>query len=452
MAVWTTPNSKELGKAGRWDAEAYTPFLRGLDAKFQKSPRLCDLATVTHAAEITRIYSDASDAKLFLLAQNIRPLLPDTSTEFRISKDSAKAIPTNRLNHGDVLVTPTGAHSGMSAVYLGHDGDCYTSGEGLILRSRGSIDGPYLATFLNTTAGQALCRRAIYGSGQPHIGPKYLEQIRIPRLKDVEENASALVRAAWNEIQSAETLYPAAEAELLDRIGWKDLQNQPQELSYGRDFSDLGAAQRVDAEFFQPQYTRLHARLRELHAVTCKHVIHFVRRGTQPVYDEMGSVLAITEKHLTSTFMNYDGALRVSENFWRSNPSAQVQRGDTLIYSIGAFIGRANVYYGEAKAITTSNTGIIRPTNRINPGYLALFLNSPPGLMQAKQFSCSSGQGALPPEFIKRFLIFLPHRSDGKIDFAWQKRLADKVEAAVNAKAAARAKLEEAKRIVENAI
>lgn len=56
------------------------------------------------------------------------------------------------------------------------------------------------------------------------------------------------------------------------------------------------------------------------------------------------------------------------------------------------------------------------------------------------------------PEHIQQFLIYLPRQKNGAVDLAWQKRLAAKVEAATAAKAAARAKLEEAKRLVESAL
>jgi hypothetical protein len=48
--------------------------------------------------------------------------------------------------------------------------------------------------------------------------------------------------------------------------------------------------------------------------------------------------------------------------------------------------------------------------------------------------------------------IYLPRQKNGSVDLAWQERLAAKVESATAAKTAARAKLEEAKRLVEEAL
>jgi hypothetical protein len=169
MAVISKPPFAELAEAQRWDAEGFTPFLRRLDMKFVSAPKLTTLATVTHPSEIPRIYSEAKDAVPFLRAQNIRPFLPDTDNLALIPATVAEDLPTNRLETGDVLVTRSGAFSGVATVFLGESGSSYTSGEGIIVRSLGEIDGAYLAAFFNTTAGSALCRRAIYGSGQPHV-------------------------------------------------------------------------------------------------------------------------------------------------------------------------------------------------------------------------------------------------------------------------------------------
>ena len=156
MAQWSTPSVQEMLVAERWDAEAFSPLLLHLDATFRDSPRLSDLASVTHSAEIPRSYTSAAGSKRLLLAQNIRPVLLDLSSEFRIASGLAEAIPSNRLRRSDVLVTRTGANSGMAAVYLGKDGDAFTSGEGIIVRSHGGVDGKYLAVLLNTKVGVAL--------------------------------------------------------------------------------------------------------------------------------------------------------------------------------------------------------------------------------------------------------------------------------------------------------
>jgi hypothetical protein len=197
MALMTLVPYGELASLARWDAEAFTPFLRETYQQLADCPLLTELATVTHAGEILRVYSSDDCGVPFLLAQNIRPLLPDFNHVATIPKPTANTIPQNKLMNGDALVTRTGANSGVACVYLGVDGSAYTSGEGIILRSRGDIDGAYLAAYLNSRVGLALCKQAIYGSGQPHVGPKYLEKIPVFRAGAYELKVAHFVKTAY---------------------------------------------------------------------------------------------------------------------------------------------------------------------------------------------------------------------------------------------------------------
>jgi hypothetical protein len=101
-----------------------------------------------------------------------------------------------------------------------------------------------------------------------------------------------------------------------------------------------------------------------------------------------------------------------------------------------------------------NHVSILRPDPKVClPVYLALFLNSPPGLAQSEMFQTgSSGQLELYPVDVAKLIVYLPGNGNGKIDLRWQQRLADKVVAASEAKAKARAKLEEAQTLEEREI
>jgi len=457
MAVFSVLPFEESVRDQRWDAEAFTPYLRKLNQEFAESPRLTDLASVIHASEIPRVYSDDADAVPFLLAQNIKPFLPDTSKSFSIPSSVASKIPINRLQHGDVLVTRSGAYSGVACVYLGKDGDFYTSGEGLIVRSRGGIDGAYLVALLNTQAGQALCFRCMYGSGQPHLQPRYLETIPVLRLGKAEEKVGRLIREAHNLIEAARNEYPEAESELLKRMEWKDLEERASELYYVKDFKALDAADRMDAEHFQPCYIRLRHHLQERGAEFLGRFCPEPNRGVQPEFVENGEILVIDSKAVRPEGIAPDPAECTSREFANSPNAAKgrIQKHDVLLNSTGrGTLGRAAHYDLDCPAIADNHVTIIRPdTSVCLPAYLSLFLNSPAGLAQSEMFQTgSSGQLELYRQHIQQFLIFLPRTKGGKIDLAWQETLAAKIKSAARAKTEARQKLEAAKRLIEAAI
>jgi hypothetical protein len=100
--------------------------------------------------------------------------------------------------------------------------------------------------------------------------------------------------------------------------------------------------------------------------------------------------------------------------------------------------------------MTDDASAIIEPDPKVClPVYLSLFLNSPAGLAQSEMFQTgSSGQLEIYPQHIRAILVYLPHTKSGKVDLACQQEFADKILAAAQAKIEARAKLEEAKRLL----
>ncbi len=440
MAVWTDLNVNELAVAGRWDAEAFSPYLRSLDSTFSKCPALADIATVTHPSEIIRDYSVADDSKLFLLAQNIRPLLPDTSTEFRIPTSIAAGIPINRLEHGDVLVTRSGAHSGMCAVYLGGSGDCYTSGEGLIVRSRGDVDGAYLAAFFNTVAGQALCHRAIYGSGQPHIGPKYLECARVPRFGKLEAKVSKLVRTAYEDLQRAQSLYPNAEAELLGRLDWKTLKHEPTALSYVHAFSTISSAGRADAEFFQPRIEALKKVLAGQGTRLCD-VAGLREELFQAVPNEHFHYIEISDVFDNGVL----GGSKVAGSEAASRAKFKVHTNDVITSTVRPIRRLSGLVTAEQDGWVCSSGFAVLIAKEVPAEYLAMYLRLPPVCEVLDAYAKASMYPAITVPDLLSIPFFVP-----------DKQLVTKICSAVresrNAKAIARAKLEEAKQLVEDAL
>jgi type I restriction enzyme S subunit len=278
--------------------------------------------------------------------------------------------------------------------------------------------------------------------------PKFSDMLTTKVEKAMHESAA--------EKERADCLYPEAGAELLDRLDWEKLRQQPVELSYARDFSELTASGRADAEFFQPQYARLRAQLNQRGAQTIGAFCSKVSRGVQPQLIEGGEVVVVDSKAVRPIGVEPTASERTSRAFWSlpQNTKGRIQDGDVLLNSTGrGTLGRASYYRLKEPGLCDNHVAILRPEAKVcHPIYLALFLNSPAGLAQSEQFQTgSSGQLEIYPQHISQFLVFLPLQTNGKLDLVWQQRLVAKVESAAGAKAAARAKLEEATRLVEDA-
>ncbi len=79
---------------------------------------------------------------------------------------------------------------------------------------------------------------------------------------------------------------------------------------------------------------------------------------------------------------------------------------DVLLYSVGAYIGKANIYKGAIKATIGSFLTMIRVKKELlNPYYLMVFLNTDIGVMISKQHQRGMAQQYLYPYDIRTFPV-----------------------------------------------
>jgi len=250
--------------------------------------------------------------------------------------------------------------------------------------------------------------------------------------------------------------YPEAEAELLERIGWEGLSKKPCELYYAEEFETLNKKGRIDAEHYQPKHGRLFNRLKKISSMPLRDLLISCDKGTQPdEYTDEGEIIVVKSKNVFGQGIELTTCERTSLTAWADEP-ARLRENDVVINSTGmGTLGRAGVVHCDCQKIVASvDLLILRVKPEIvAPDYLSLFLNSPAGIAQSEQYQTgSSGQLHLYPEHVRQFMIFVPKTNNGQVDLAWQRMLADKVRTAARSKVQARAKLDEAIKLVEEAI
>ncbi len=123
-----------------------------------------------------------------------------------------------------------------------------------------------------------------------------------------------------------------------------------------------------------------------------------------------------------------------------------MRTNDIILYSVGAYIGKANIYNSDIKATIGSFLTLIRPDHdKINPYYLLVFLNSKLGKQMTRHCSRGMAQQYVYPFDIRKFLIPL-------ISKQRQVEIEKKMINALSAKALSKRLLDIAKRSVEMAI
>jgi len=255
MAVFSIVKLSELERAKRIDAEYYKPEYLEIKQKLLQANFVYFKALVKeiiHPKEIKREYEEEKQDYLFLLAQNVRPLMLDLSERKYISEERAKQMPKNLLERGDILLVRSG-NVGDLTVYMGKPDKVVASADLLVAKT--TFKYPcYVTIFLNTHWGRNILLRGVYSGLQPHIAPAYIKQIPILIIStNLMGKIENLFLQTQNLLEKSHSLYSQAESLLLEELGLKDYKPKYQK-TYTAKLSSTFFAHRIDAEYFQPEY------------------------------------------------------------------------------------------------------------------------------------------------------------------------------------------------------
>lgn len=325
------------------------------------------------------------------------------------------------------------------------------STEYIILRSKGRLSTTLLIPYLLTEEIQYIFKCSQRGSNHPRLAHKDILRLSIPSsIVKLDSQISDILLSALSNFEKFQLSYSEAEQELLTRLKWRELDTE-HIINYSITSKDFARNMRFDAEYYQPKFKNLLNHLKKIDSVRIKEFCQHPNRGIQPQYEETGDIIVINSKHLRLTQIDIESAERTSEAFYseENTNKARLKQFDVLMYSTGAYIGRTNVYLEKCRGIASNHVTIIRPNNKIcDPTYLALFLNSPVGLMQSDQKASGSAQREIYPHDIAGLYVFVPQNKSGKVDMEWQRKLAAKVIKVYHTRSKVGQKIQEAKRLV----
>jgi restriction endonuclease S subunit len=444
MAVWSEVDFAELENKLRLEAQFYQPFylaayeeIRHCGLPIMRLHSLCK--KVTDGSHITPEYQE--EGIRFLMVRDVR----EESIEFENSKFITKEL-DERLKHckpcgSDVLLTKVGS-IGIAAVVPDDAPEFNIFVSLAVIKGIHGVDPTYLSTFLNSRFGRVQAFRQAKGISQPDL---HLEEIReflipIPNKGFQESIKSLLLQAKLRRSQST-ALYVEAENLLLHELGLDTLDHS-HELTYERNFSEVAAAGRYDAQFFQPKYQKV------VDALTKKWTVESIGSWGRVLKGQ--SVSEYIEKGVPVV---RSGDLTDIDNvasFKHASPAEDLfylKRGDVCISSIGfGSIGKVQVFDKEDQPYATVSEVTVVRQNRVNPYYLQIFLQSLAGQLQIERWiTGATGQLHLYPRDVEKFIIpVLPEAQQLRFE-----KIANK---ARQVRQEAKQLLEDAKRRVEQMI
>ncbi|ELV7509810.1 MULTISPECIES: restriction endonuclease subunit S [Aeromonas] len=380
----------------------------------------------------------------FIRIQNLKDGLIDNRGMAFIPEDIHQSERKTELCEGDIVLSKTGYPA--ASIFVLERGNTSQDTIATTLSEYGKkhYRAPVVVAYLNSKYGQALLWRQFQGNVQLHLSLEDGRKVPIPRFSETLQiaiencfnSAKKLRTDAALSIENAENI-------LLHALGL-DTWSVPEPLSYIRSSSEVFNATRLDAEHFQPRFQSLVELIDETGAGTKlgKHLLNN-KRGKQPAYVDEG-LPVVNSKHVlrNDVRLDADNRMAISEE-----GDLLIRPGDVLFNGTGVgTIGRSAAYLHETLAIPDNHVTILRPDKKLDPVYLALFLNSKAGQFQVEQrLRGSSGQIELYPNDIAEFSIWLAPTT-------LQQSVRQQVEQSFAQKQNAARLLDAAKRAVEIAI
>jgi len=455
MAVFSIIKLSELEGAKRIDAEYYKPEYLKVKQKLLQTKFVYfrDLVKeIIHPKEIKREYEEEKQDYLFLLAQNVRPLMLDLSERKYISEEKAKQMPKNLLEKGDILFVRSG-NVGDLTIYTGEPNKCIASADLLVAKI--IFRHPYyIGVFLNTFWGRKILLRGIYSGLQPHIAPTYIKQIPIPIFsEDLMTNIDNLFLQAQDLLKQSQNLYSHAENLLLEELGLKDFKPK-YEKTYTAKLSDAFSAHRIDAEYFQPAYEEILRIVSKKYSLIPLKVIFDFRRGvfipTNFYSEQKTGRPYIRIKELSGKLGIDESKIIFISDDYPNDEINQLQENDLVIAIIGDTIGKTNRLPKElAGGFCSNNTGRLRIKlgfkEKVLPEYAEILFQSIVIQSQIEKKKAQTGQPKISDNEIKSMKIPL-------LPLSIQQEIASLVQQSHEARKKAKELLEIAKKAVEIAI
>ena len=176
-------------------------------------------------------------------------------------------------------------------------------------------------------------------------------------------------------------------------------------VGYMAQFSEMASSRRSDAEFFNPALRYFQREIAKKHSLASITEFVSILKFSNPPYGSDG-VPIITQKHLGKISPDKYGNDLVAQDSWiTTNPLAVLRKNDLLYYSVGAYLGKTNLWQSDDRAVHASFITILRCHDQAHAGFLQILLNSTYGILQSKCFQSGTSQPYIYPKDIRRFLV-----------------------------------------------
>lgn len=440
----------QLEGAHRLDAEYFMPEFLDVERRLRQieTKSLDDLAkTIVSfgAYSLTSYIEWQDDGVAYINVGDIHDGYIDYSEVKHISEKVDTILQKSRVKDGQVLLTMAGT-IGNAAVVHQLSGKANANQAIAKITPVDDVSPYFLTAFLNSRYGRLQTEREIVSSVQANIFLGSIKKLRIPTFsKNEQGDVESLYREFLSSLNQSEIFYSQAESLLLEELGLNDAKFD-EDLAYTVKFSEIEAANRMDADYFQPKYEKLMGQIAS-HGGRLLGDIVSVKKGVEPgaeAYQDGGKlfirVSSISKQGITDKDQKY-----LSERLYKELKENYQPRMGEILLTKDASPGMAYALKELIEGIVSGGVLRLKMKEDVDPEYIALCINSSIGQMQVERDAGGSVIAHWKPEQVKNMLIPI-------LPIPTQQKIAELVRQSHEARKKSKELLESAKHKVEELI
>lgn len=363
-----------------------------------------------------------------------------------VSEKAYEFLKKTKVFGGEIIINKIGS---AGSVYLMPKLDRKVSlgMNQFMIRLKDGINTNYVYAFLTSKYGKKLIAQLITGAVPQSIDKDSVRSIKIPIFSNnFQEEIDKLILESNIVKDNSFDYYKQAELLLLKELGLKGFDNI-EKLSSIVNLLDVGAVQRIDAEYFQPKYAIIEEKIKKHNARKLGDIVS-IKKGIEvgaEEYREEGKVFIRVSSMTKFGIVESDQKYLSDKLYEGLKKDFEPKKGEILLTK-DATPGIAYVLKEDIRGIISGGTLRLKLKDaEVEAEYLALCLNSTIGQMQAERDAGGSVIAHWKTEQIKNVLIpILPKEA--------QQKIADLVRQSHEARKKSKELLEEAKRKVEEMI
>jgi len=446
--VFSIIQKSQLEGALRMDAEYYQQEFLDLNLKLknQKSKLLREIGEVVYGTTPPGGIFEKTGIP-FIRSQDFSDLIVDTSDLVFCSEKFHNQNKKSRIKPGDILFAAVGATIGEMAIVQDEikSGNINQNIAKVRIIDK-NVNSYFVGLFFASKPGQLQIEKFITGNAQPYLNSEQIGSFVVPILEIKKQNEiGKYFEEIESKIEDSKNFYSQAENLLLEELGIADFKEE-NELFSIVNFSDVKFVQRMDAEYFQPKYENLMAKVKKQNIKILEDFVKEYSTGfpfKSENYQEQGIPL-LRINNIKKGVLDLNDTAYLSEKDCKISLKDEAKSGD-IVLSMSGTIGVSAIIPDDILK-SYVNQRILKFTSKdINRDYLVLLLNSIVGLYQLERIGTGGVQINISYKDIKNILIpILPEKT--------QQKIADLVRQSHEARKKAKELLEEAKRKVEELI